>query len=544
MRFVDMQTRTNRLILAAVIVSLKTNFVVNADPPIVHQSSVKETPGVTGENTAGGHGVFGKSDNGHAVFGSSVDYAGVVGETESKYNAGVVGINKKGDFGVVGRCDNGSGVAGYSHAWTGVYGFSNGSNGILGETEANGPAGVAGVNKKDGNGVYGRCDGNGNGVSGTCDNGRGVAGWSRKGPGVGAFSQEWSGIFAESDANDGHCGIEGHHRKNGSGVFGFCHGLGTGVHGRCDNGRGVFGEGRTGPGVFGISVGDHGVFGETEAIERAGIAGVNKQHGNGVYGRSDGQGNGVYGTSSDGRGVVGDSRSHDGVLGVAHVEQKSGVVGLNDHAAGYGVWAASLQGTGLYAKGVTGAIIGTNNGVALRIVAESEAKATAAPAAPLVEAIVGESHRVFSVSKSGEVSATSIQTSRPQVAEQVELSEPAEPGDVIEIDPEQPGAFRPTRTANSAAVAGVLVTSPGIALSGEETTSSEPDHYLALLGRVSVKVTSENGAIHPGDLLVASSTRGRAMKAPADPKPGTLIGKALGILREGERVMEILVMLR
>ena len=63
-------------------------------------------------------------------------------------------------------------------------------------------------------------------------------------------------------------------------------------------------------------------------------------------------------------------------------------------------------------------------------------------------------------------------------------------------------------------------------------------------GRVPVKSSAENGTIAPGDLLVASATPGHAMRAPANPAPGTVIGKALGTLAHGTGVMEMLVMLR
>ena len=61
---------------------------------------------------------------------------------------------------------------------------------------------------------------------------------------------------------------------------------------------------------------------------------------------------------------------------------------------------------------------------------------------------------------------------------------------------------------------------------------------------VPVKVSAENGAIHPGDLLVASSTPGHAMKAGSDPSVGTVIGKALGSLENGTGVIQMLVMLQ
>ena len=66
---------------------------------------------------------------------------------------------------------------------------------------------------------------------------------------------------------------------------------------------------------------------------------------------------------------------------------------------------------------------------------------------------------------------------------------------------------------------------------------------LALAGRVPVKASAENGAIKPGDLLVASSIPGHAMASSLPAKPGTIIGKALGKLDQGKAMIEILVML-
>jgi hypothetical protein len=75
-----------------------------------------------------------------------------------------------------------------------------------------------------------------------------------------------------------------------------------------------------------------------------------------------------------------------------------------------------------------------------------------------------------------------------------------------------------------------------------KTAGDEP--RLALNGRVPVKATTENGAIRPGDLLVASSTAGRAMRAPVNPRAGTVIGKAMQPLDRGSGEIEMLVMLR
>jgi hypothetical protein len=57
-------------------------------------------------------------------------------------------------------------------------------------------------------------------------------------------------------------------------------------------------------------------------------------------------------------------------------------------------------------------------------------------------------------------------------------------------------------------------------------------------------VTSENGMIHTGDLLVSSSRPGRAMRAPKNSQPGTVIGKAMQGLDADSGGIEMLVMLR
>jgi hypothetical protein len=61
---------------------------------------------------------------------------------------------------------------------------------------------------------------------------------------------------------------------------------------------------------------------------------------------------------------------------------------------------------------------------------------------------------------------------------------------------------------------------------------------LAMIGIVPCKVTTENGPIAPGDLLVTSSTPGYAMKGTNRIRMlGAVAGKALGPLREGQGVI-------
>ena len=83
------------------------------------------------------------------------------------------------------------------------------------------------------------------------------------------------------------------------------------------------------------------------------------------------------------------------------------------------------------------------------------------------------------------------------------------------------------------------------ALASNSESFSEGDNrpLLALLGRVPVKATTENGPIHPGDLLVASATHpGYAMRC-ADPNKceGAIVGKALEALENREGLVVVLV---
>jgi hypothetical protein len=72
-------------------------------------------------------------------------------------------------------------------------------------------------------------------------------------------------------------------------------------------------------------------------------------------------------------------------------------------------------------------------------------------------------------------------------------------------------------------VVGVISTEPGLYLKDWEKNKSN-GRPVALVGRVPVKVTLENGPIERGDYLVASSTPGYAMKAT---KGGMIVGRAM-----------------
>lgn len=122
-----------------------------------------------------------------------------------------------------------------------------------------------------------------------------------------------------------------------------------------------------------------------------------------------------------------------------------------------------------------------------------------------------------------------------------------EPGDVMVIDPAAPGKFLKANEPYSTMVAGIYSTKPGVV--GRRQTSdpktSTTEVPMAMVGIVPTKVTAENGPIKIGDLLVASSTVGRAMKATDRSQlTGAVIGKALESLESGTGVIEVLVTLQ
>jgi hypothetical protein len=119
------------------------------------------------------------------------------------------------------------------------------------------------------------------------------------------------------------------------------------------------------------------------------------------------------------------------------------------------------------------------------------------------------------------------------------------PGDVLMIDPEHPDRFRKASEPYSRMVAGIYSTKPGITGRRQPTVKSKEEIPMAMIGIVPAKVSTENGPVLPGDLLVASSTPGYAMKGTdKDKLTGAIIGKAMGHLEQGKGLIEVLVTLQ
>jgi hypothetical protein len=119
------------------------------------------------------------------------------------------------------------------------------------------------------------------------------------------------------------------------------------------------------------------------------------------------------------------------------------------------------------------------------------------------------------------------------------------PGDVLVIDPNTPGKFLKSAAPYSTSVSGIYSTKPGT-VGRRQTTEKSPDEVpMAVVGIVPAKVSAENGAIRPGDLLVSSSKPGYAMKGTDRSQMlGAVIGKAMDKLDTGTGVIEVLVTLQ
>ncbi len=138
------------------------------------------------------------------------------------------------------------------------------------------------------------------------------------------------------------------------------------------------------------------------------------------------------------------------------------------------------------------------------------------------------------------VYAASFATGSADVAEWVSVSEPVMAGAVVELDADNPGSYRLSSGTCSPAVAGVISTEPGVVLGRSEAFAERA--LLALVGIIPTYVTDEGGPILPGDLLVASSTPGYAMRwNGTGSSPCALVGKALEPMTGGSGLILVLL---
>jgi hypothetical protein len=271
-------------------------------------------------------------------------------------------------------------------------------------------------------------------------------------------------------------------------------------------GIGVYGDATS---TVGASV---GTFGVTVSPEGIGVEGVSDAT-SGDGGNASGVAGLFNGTSGTGSGVVGVTLAPKGAGVSGQADTSIGVSGVTNGASGEG---------GYFDNTVAGnIIIGAVNGT--------------------------HKFRVDGTGKGYFDGGT--QTGGADFAESVAMAGDRSlrgPGDLLVVDATATRQLALSTQPYSTLVAGIYSTKPGVLAtphSMDEIVANEVP--LAIVGIVPCKVSAENGAIQPGDLLVSSSTPGHAMKGTDRSRMlGAVVGKALEPLSEGKGVIQVLVTLQ
>ncbi len=294
------------------------------------------------------------------------------------------------------------------------------------------------------------------------------------------------------------------------------------------DGVGVVGQtGGNSAGVMGEAFGDHGsgVYGRNL---KTGTDGALGSVTTGAWGDSH-EGSGVSGSSVSGTGVSGESTS-----GSAFVGRSGG--SARDKAT------VRAQNTSTY-RGMAGYFDNNSNYATshFRNAGSGEVLYLQANGGPFIRAFNnGETDVKFKVDYAGKVTADGGFTSpAADFAELLPARDGLEPGDVLAVGAD--GRLTRSVEAYQASVVGVHSSKPaftGGAADDGDTSGKVP---LALIGVVPVKASAENGPIRPGDMLVASSTPGHAMRCGDRPAVGRILGKALGRLDSGTGLVTMIV---
>jgi len=251
--------------------------------------------------------------------------------------------------------------------------------------------------------------------------------------------------------------------------------------------------------------------------------------------------------------VSANSTNSDGILGEALNEGK-GVIGKARNGAG--VWAESFQGEGVHGEtssDVLAAVAGIQLNENLRefpagVYGESRGKG-----AGLVGIAKGSGAGIYAEGRiaghfEGDVAVTGdviLTGGGADCAEEFDLSSTDDnPGTVMVInqssDLEQ--YYQPYDKKVAEVISGAGSYKPAILLDKKTENKNKKRIPIALIGKVYCRVDAPIYPIEIGDLLTTSSTKGHAMKANDPYKAfGTVIGKALGSIKEGLGMIPVLV---
>jgi hypothetical protein len=463
----------------------------------------------------------------------------------------------------------------------GVYGESSSSGGwgVVGKATStsganSGVRGETASNNSNATGVFGL-------AASANATGAGVKGQNNGTGGYGVWGQGGAnavGVLGQSGSNIGLQGVTSATSVNTPGVKGT--GPAAGVIGEATNvGYGVQGKGSIGVVGTADTTGGYGVYGQSDGSSGKGVFGAAGHNGSTVYGvygetsSSFGISGGVYGkaTSNTGGvvGVLGESNANNGIGvygAVGAGGANTGVMGGTLSPSGTGGFFSANADTGtnfgVYGRsesnsGYGGFFVNTNGGILL---AANNAGSTSdlefkVDSAGNVYADggyhCGISSGIFNLPlgagasglNEGSIVNCLRDNSPADFAEMLPVVEATslEPGDVLVIGPD--GELTRSTEAYQPTVVGIYSTRPSY-LGNAQFAETDGFAPLALVGIVPVKASAENGAIQPGDMLVASTLPGYAMRASGNPPQGTVIGKALSGLDEETGIIKMLVMLQ
>ncbi len=249
-----------------------------------------------------------------------------------------------------------------------------------------------------------------------------------------------------------------------------------------------------------------------------------------------------------------------GVAGVTFSPAGEGVTGNNTATVGgggsgvFGITSASSSAANYGVFGVAIASTGTSVGVVGQTFSPSGTGGlfdNAAGGNILVGGVGQPAVAVFRVDGKGTVFADGgFRPFGADFAESVAVNGNPEhyaPGDLLVIDPSGERRLSVSQSPYSTMVAGIYSTQPGVVASQHRVDEALPNNEvpLAVIGIVPCKVTTENGPIAAGDLLVTSSMPGHAMKGTDRARMlGAVVGKALEPWRQGTGLIQVLVTLQ
>jgi hypothetical protein len=464
----------------------------------------------TDEARAGYFNAFGSSGATYGVYAKNDSYTDAATAGYFHATAGSGETN-----GIYARNDSTSGFAraGYFYA----AGDSGQTYGVLATNDSTTNEARAGYFYAQGSsgqtyGVYGENDSSTSGAAGVY----GKAGW---------YNGAVYGVYGYSASTT----------SASAGVYGFADYGGNGVSGLVTSVR----DGATG-GSFsasGTSGQTHGLYASNQSTSNYATAGyfVNFSTSGLTYGIS----------------AVNNSSTSGAAAGNFHASATTGgyTYGISAQNDSTGIGATAGKFLANASTGTTQAVVGSNNSTdagstAGYFYAEGGVAVSARSVSNNIIEAYSSADRRFYVSNSGDVyiDGTYYDTGA-DFAEMLPAVEGLEPGDVLVVGPD--GTLARSTEAYQPTVVGVHSTQPAFVGGSDETLENPGKVPLAVVGVVPVKVSAENGAIRPGDLLTPASLPGHAMRCEGVERCfGRTFGKALEGLEADTGVIQVLVMLQ